>query len=1045
MKVGIVIKKIFGFLIILITALLLAVNQNIMAEMPKQDASAQGKVYDGVDFNSLIGNRVYFGSYKHLTESKSSEFYGALTKSREEYPTPLQWQVMGEDGDQNGNNKDNLLTLFSDYVIDTKRFSGFGKASFAGDCDLLSGEADYKASYVGNWLNKLGVYSYELKSSPVIGNPARYCYQKFDDEPGFANNFQIESGSSNLGSGDIYNAELNALGRKNVDTYFIAQGKGWDTGVVIRNTGDITKYNGSSSTEGEWNSYYGAGVYGFNGWPVTMNDAYAYLPMGVYSMTGKIEHNKLFWNADGLPPKMNYSGDSVEYSTGSAGNEYNRGMSKYDEEVFYWTRSPEGWYNNSSSVYNYVVMEYSTPGRIDVRPYTLSRDSAGVRPITKLNPNNVMMTHEIVNSKPTLSNQIKEDKSTTTTNWNYSQSDDYKSYKLTLVSDKVSLNSLTDSDDKEIDLSAGLKVEQGKTITVKSDDYVGDYLAYKIVQVADNGDRTIVAYGTSKGSTPDDLVINPIKSTIDNSSLAEGNYVIYIWAQGEDEQGLDSSSVHSFEGSSPKTLVLTVTPEVLEYYVTYDGNGETSGTAPVDSNNPYYKESMVTVLEKGDLEKTGHTFVGWNTKEDGTGTTYVPNTTDNKFKIIADTILYAKWKANDYNITYELYGGANDSSNPNKYTYGVGVTSFANPSKTGHTFKGWFAESSYTNTFTSISTTDIGDKVLHAKWEANNYNVTYDLDGGTNDPSNPNKYTYGVGVPSFADPSKTGHTFKGWFAESSHTNEFTSISTTDTGDKKLYAKWEVNKYNITYNLYGGTNNTNNPNEYTYGVGVASFDDASREGYTFDGWYTDDTYTSAFTSISTTDTGDKTLYAKWIANDNVYKVEHYTETLLVNKYQLHQSQMHNAKTGSKATYTIKDIVGYVFNESKKTYEDSKSPASKKELVVAGDGSLIIKLYYDREVYKVKYDGNGHTKGKVPSSHTIRYGESIIVKEATMKKEKHDFVEWKINPIFNPGDTLTLDDYMIKFADENNVITLVAQWKKAKALPDGGRNIFPFFNF
>ncbi|SHH66156.1 Listeria/Bacterioides repeat-containing protein, partial [Anaerosphaera aminiphila DSM 21120] len=78
-----------------------------------------------------------------------------------------------------------------------------------------------------------------------------------------------------------------------------------------------------------------------------------------------------------------------------------------------------------------------------------------------------------------------------------------------------------------------------------------------------------------------------------------------------------------------------------EYRVTYDGNTNDSGTVPVDTNNPYAKDSEVTVLPKGNLSKTGYTFKGWNTKIDGSGTSYKVGDT---FKITANTTLYAIWQ-----------------------------------------------------------------------------------------------------------------------------------------------------------------------------------------------------------------------------------------------------------------------------------------------------------------------------------------------------------------------------------------------------------------
>ncbi len=79
----------------------------------------------------------------------------------------------------------------------------------------------------------------------------------------------------------------------------------------------------------------------------------------------------------------------------------------------------------------------------------------------------------------------------------------------------------------------------------------------------------------------------------------------------------------------------------LEPTVTYDANGATAGTAPVDPNSPYEHESTVTVLGAGDLERTHFTFVGWNTAADGRGVDFAPGST---FTISRPVTLYARWQ-----------------------------------------------------------------------------------------------------------------------------------------------------------------------------------------------------------------------------------------------------------------------------------------------------------------------------------------------------------------------------------------------------------------
>jgi uncharacterized repeat protein (TIGR02543 family) len=79
------------------------------------------------------------------------------------------------------------------------------------------------------------------------------------------------------------------------------------------------------------------------------------------------------------------------------------------------------------------------------------------------------------------------------------------------------------------------------------------------------------------------------------------------------------------------------------YTITYNGNTNTGGNVPTDSNVPYTPGSIVTILGNlGSLAKTGFTFAGWNTEANGSGTSYSQG---NTFTINNNTILYARWTA----------------------------------------------------------------------------------------------------------------------------------------------------------------------------------------------------------------------------------------------------------------------------------------------------------------------------------------------------------------------------------------------------------------
>ena len=175
---------------------------------------------------------------------------------------------------------------------------------------------------------------------------------------------------------------------------------------------------------------------------------------------------------------------------------------------------------------------------------------------------------------------------------------------------------------------------------------------------------------------------------------------------------------------------------------------------------------------------------------------------------------------------------------------------------------------------------------LTVQWTAPTYAVTLHANGGTiADGKDVTGYTYGVGatLPTADDMTYTGHTFKGWYDNESLTGSpVTAIGDTETGNKEYWAKWEANAYTVTLNTNGGTINSGNVTEYTYGVGATlpTAGDMTYTGHTFVGWYYNENLTgSPVTAIGSTETGNKEYWAKWEAN--TYTVTFYPNGGSVN--------------------------------------------------------------------------------------------------------------------------------------------------------------------
>ncbi len=222
-----------------------------------------------------------------------------------------------------------------------------------------------------------------------------------------------------------------------------------------------------------------------------------------------------------------------------------------------------------------------------------------------------------------------------------------------------------------------------------------------------------------------------------------------------------------------------------------------------------------------------------------------------------------------YTVSFDMNGGTGTIPMqlvPNGST----ATAPAEPTRTGHKFNGWYSDSSFAegSKWTFATSTVTAATTLYAKWEASTYEVTLNTNGGTINSGNVTGYTYGQGatLPTAKDMTYTGHDFGGWYDNQELTgNPVTEISTTDTGNKTYYAKWEASTYKVALNTNGGTINSGNVTEYTYGVGATlpTAENMTYTGHRFRGWYDNAELTGeAVTAISAADTGDKTYYAKW---------------------------------------------------------------------------------------------------------------------------------------------------------------------------------------
>lgn len=209
-------------------------------------------------------------------------------------------------------------------------------------------------------------------------------------------------------------------------------------------------------------------------------------------------------------------------------------------------------------------------------------------------------------------------------------------------------------------------------------------------------------------------------------------------------------------------------------------------------------------------------------------------------------------------INYVLDGGTNSENNPNEYVPEKLPLLLENPTKSGYKFVGWYDNENFTGeAITEISAGTMGDVTLYAKWNALDYRISYELNGGTN-AENPDGYDVSDLPVSLHAPSRTGYIFKGWYMGE---NRVLAIPVGTTGNVVVSAKWEPITYTIDFDTNGGLP-TLSSIDYTIESDSFTLQEITKAGYTFDGWYNGET---KVTEITTGTYGNMTLVAKWTAD------------------------------------------------------------------------------------------------------------------------------------------------------------------------------------
>ncbi|MFV0529391.1 MAG: InlB B-repeat-containing protein [Lachnospiraceae bacterium] len=515
-------------------------------------------------------------------------------------------------------------------------------------------------------------------------------------------------------------------------------------------------------------------------------------------------------------------------------------------------------------------------------------------------------------------------------------------------------------------------------------------------------DRNGATGGRSPASLVDILEGDPTALSVTGGTLSMPGYHFAGWSA--------TAAPNKLAADDPARLITSVTADASDfgptdswvyrvyavwvantYTVTYDPG---AGMGTMTDQSATYDQSLT--LFANTFTRTGYHFVGWDTDGD-TDTVEYADAMAFTYQYVGNLDLVATWVADTYTISYAGLGASSfDPTNPNPTAYTVEDTfpiAIDNePTKAGYTFEGWVAE------YADGTVTDVtkpygipagttGDIALTAVWSLNDYNITYEYDGGTAPATaNPTDYNVEDTFPIAIDnePTKAGYAFEGWtvdYADAALTDITTatkpySISAGTTGDIALTAVWSPVVYTVSYAGLTGvmTQPTPKPTNYTvedtFPIAIGN---PTKTGYTFTGWtvdyanpaLTDVTTPTTVYSVPASTTGDIALTANW--SPVAYTVSYAGLTGVTTQ-----------PTPKPTSYTVEDTfpiavgnptkIGYTFtgwtvDYANPSLTDVTTPLLTYSIPANTTGDVALTANWSLDDYNITYD---YDRGTAPAT-------------------------------------------------------------------------------
>ena len=319
------------------------------------------------------------------------------------------------------------------------------------------------------------------------------------------------------------------------------------------------------------------------------------------------------------------------------------------------------------------------------------------------------------------------------------------------------------------------------------------------------------------------------------------------------------------------------------------------------------------------------------------------------------TILKIYYDRAGYTVSFRETDGTLIDEKP--YVHGAKVAEPNAPVKQGYTFAGWFTDTACENAY-SFNTKLTGSLTLYAKWVASSntaYTARYFLQNADGSyPEQPQTEALHGTTGAAAELNKT---FAGYHEDTAHDGAVKSGTIAADGSLVLTAYFARNTYKVTFR-----NGDETVSEETLRWGeTLTVPALTKAGYEL-------SWSPALPDTRTMPRQDVTYTAVWTAQSNIgYAVEHYQQNATGSGYTLADTDRLTGTTDAEVTAAAKGYEHFTLNEE----------TSTRTGTVKADGSLTLRLYYDRDTVELTLVPNG---GRLDGSaeavtKTLRYGAPL----------------------------------------------------------------------